>query len=232
MTGGSGYRSWKGRIHGCGNDLVWKQLLTASSAMRIKGGGPRRKVVTLIAGALLAVASPTAGAQPLGDEGLFVWGVSAHAEWKVHEGRFVTRYAAHAVRFVSDVYPGEVHTDVGVLRRRCRMVTFKAGGCEFRPKDGVDENVEILWDPSLSEVTLNFTFRDHDHAVQWRGHGDHDVRPTVHQPPGLVGVSAYVVRSATATGSIYADRVKANNVVKGETYMWEGGFTWKWVSSP
>jgi hypothetical protein len=178
------------------------------------------------------LSSGPAQAQPIGDEALFVWGTSAHAAWEVVEGRHVTRYAAWAVRYVSDVYPGQVHTDVGVLRRRCRMPVFKAGGCQFRPKDGVDENVDLFWDPSLSEVRLSFTYRNHDHAVTWVGRGDHSVDPAAHAPPGFVGVSGYVSRRATASASIYGDRVGRKSIVPGETYMWQGGFTWKWISTP
>ena len=117
------------------------------------------------------------------------------------------------------------------MRRRCLVSALKRGGCQFKPKGGVDENVEVVWDPSLSEVTLTFTYRNHEHEVLWRGHGDHTVRPRVYEPPGLVGASAYVIRSATASGSIYGDNIKTTNVLQGETYMWEGGSTWRWIGA-
>jgi hypothetical protein len=200
--------------------------------MSIRGRASRTTAVVMLACAILTLVAPgPAQARPPGDDALFVYGVSAHAEWEVVDGAFVTRYAAHAVRFVSDVYPGEIHTDVGVLRRRCRVTELERARCNFRPKDGVDENVEVAWDPTLSEVKLSFTYRGHDHAVVWHGEGDHTVRPGVYEPPGLVGASAYIVRSATASGSIYGDRVTTKNVLRDETYMWEGGFTWRWIGS-
>jgi hypothetical protein len=189
-----------------------------------------RTAAGLVAGVLLGLASPASvQAQPLRDSALFVFGVSAHAEWEVYEGRFVTRYAAHAVQFVSDMYPGQVHTDVGVMRRRCLVTALERARCQFRPKDGVDENVEVVWDPLMSEVSLTFRYRNHDHEVEWRGEGDHAVRPRVHTPPGLVGASAHVIRRATAQGSIYGDRVRTQSVLEDETYMWEGGFVWEWI---
>jgi hypothetical protein len=192
----------------------------------------RRAVPTLVAAALMALVSPTpAQAQPGGNDTLLAFGVSALAEWRVFDGPFVTRYSAHAARFVSDAYPGEVHTDVGVMRRRCRVSALEREKCQFRPKDGVDENVQVEWDPALSEVKLSFTYRNHDHRVVWRGEGDHTVRPHVYQPPTLVGASAYVIRRATASGSIFGDRVRASTVLQDETYMWEGGFAWQWIGS-
>lgn len=195
-------------------------------------GSLRRTATTLVAAVLVALVSPAAAhAQPGRNDTLFVFGVSAHAEWRVFEGRFVTRYSAHAVRFVSDAYPGEFHTDVGVMRRRCLVAALQRDDCQFRPKDGLDENVQVEWDPALSDVELSFTYRNHDHHVVWRGEGEHTVRPRVYEPPTLVGASAYVIRRATASGSIYGDRVRANTVLEDETYMWEGGFAWQWIGS-
>jgi len=192
----------------------------------------RRTVSSLAAAALVALLSPLpAQAQPGSNDTLLAFGVSALAEWRVFEGRFVTRYSAYAARFVTDAYPGEVRTDVGVMRRRCLVSALERDDCQFRPKDGVDENVQVEWDPALSEVKLSFTYRNHDHHVVWRGEGDHTVRPHVYQPPTLVGASAYVIRRATASGSIYGDRVRARTVLHDETYMWEGGFAWQWIGS-
>ena len=155
--------------------------------------------------------------------------ISAHAEWRVVQGRQVTRYAAWGVRFAAPEYYSEVRTDVGVLRRRCSLRVDRAGGCNFRPKDGVDSEIDFLWDPTLSEINLTFKYRGQMHSVTWLGQGEHQVRPNAEPVPPFVALGATVSRSATASGTIYGDSVGRKGLIQEETHIWQGGHVWNWI---
>ena len=155
--------------------------------------------------------------------------VSAHAEWRVVNGNRVTRYAAWGVRIVAPEYYSDVHTDVGVLRRQCTLRADRGGDCNFRPRDGVDSEIDFLWDPTLSQINLTFKYRNHTHSVTWVGRGEHQVSHGAAVSPPLYGISPIVSRSATASGTIYGDAVGRKGLVREETHVWQGGLLLSWV---